>query len=415
MPKQKISLLILSSLLVAVIFIIWQQQLLSPLSKNSGNIFQSSETSKQNHLSVNAPAPIVYGFLPYWNVTSYTPQPELSHLAYFALEIAESGEIVTHTRPGETEPGYLKLNSEAFLNLLDQDDYAIELVCQQFNNEKINAFLTNPNAWQVFFTQLDELMLAYPFSGLNIDFEYQGEVDSEQKQQFSQFIQNLAQHLETTAQQFNQPIQLSVDVYANAGNPQKNLLWDLPALANSVDYIIIMAYDFHYPGSAQAGPVAPIDDINRLLKGFLDQVPKEKILLGLPFYGYAWQTDQLSADANTYPKTGFTVSWQKMGDLLNLRQNWANCQNLEFFWHAESLSPYAQLICPSENSGGTAKSDNPGGIAENYLVHFESPRSLAYKLQLAKDLQLGGIAIWALGYEGQDRQLWAVIADYLAD
>jgi len=57
---------------------------------------------------------IVYGFLPYWNLKTATLQPELTHLAYFALSIDADGNIVT-TVNGNAEPGYYQLQSEEFL------------------------------------------------------------------------------------------------------------------------------------------------------------------------------------------------------------------------------------------------------------------------------------------------------------
>ena len=89
---------------------------------------------------------------------------------------------------------------------------------------------------------------------------------------------------------------LSIDVYAGASDNKQ--LWDIPALAPVVDYIVVMAYDFHRRSSPQAGPVAPLfggselwdSDINEHLRKFLEYVPREKILLGVPFYGYEWQT-----------------------------------------------------------------------------------------------------------------------------
>jgi spore germination protein YaaH len=44
-----------------------------------------------------------------------------------------------------------------------------------------------------------------------------------------------------------------------------------------------------------------------------------------------------------------------------------------------------------------------------YVVYFENSRSLSYKLDYVNQLNLGGIAIWALGYEGDSRELWDVV------
>jgi len=45
----------------------------------------------------------------------------------------------------------------------------------------------------------------------------------------------------------------------------------------------------------------------------------------------------------------------------------------------------------------------------NYLVYFEDEKSLQYKIDFANQLEVAGIAIWALGYEGETRDLWEVV------
>jgi len=173
-----------------------------------------------------------------------------------------------------------------------------------------------------------------------------------------------------------------------------------------------MAYDFHQRSSSQAGPVAPLfsesenskwnKDINQNLKLFLDQIPREKILLGIPFYGYGWQTDSNNPKANTFEDTGFTVSYKKAKELLTLSENgntdentWKGATQIKKSFDSDALSPYI-----------TYKQDG-----EFYTIYYEDSESISYKLEYARQLNLAGIAIWALGYEDNDRELWQVIAD----
>ena len=43
------------------------------------------------------------------------------------------------------------------------------------------------------------------------------------------------------------------------------------------------------------------------------------------------------------------------------------------------------------------------------IIFYENTQSLAYKMDLVRQADLGGIAIWALGYEGDAPELWEVI------
>lgn len=351
---------------------------------------------------------VVYGFLPYWNVKEVQLEPELTDLAYFGLDIAGNGEILSKDTAGNTDPGYRALGEEPFLELINQmqtQNGRIELVFKQFDNDDIASFLTNEKAHLKFFENLDSLILAYPISGINIDIEYTGDSSQNLRAAFSTFIHKLSWYLDT---KYNN-LQLSVDVYATAASNAQSL-WDIPAVSESVDYIIVMAYDFHYRNSEQAGPVAPLfsedsnwnKDINQNLKLFLDQAPREKILLGIPFYGYGWRTDSKKPDANTYENTGFTVSYKKAKNLLALsegqvseEQIWDGASHIQKFFDDNTLSPYITY----EQDG------------ELYTIYYEDPQSIAYKLEYARQLDLAGIAIWALGYEDSDREIWQVIAD----
>ncbi|NLG06593.1 MAG: hypothetical protein GX559_02750 [Candidatus Pacebacteria bacterium] len=402
--------IVASALILYAGFRLWQNNLKSPIGDN----FSFKNVTDWFKFKTNHQQKIVYGFLPYWNLNKIKVQDELTHLSYFALEVGADGQIVTHSRPGETEPGYRQLNSDEFLNLLDNNQFKNELVLSQFDASTIKQFLDNQRAWITLIEQIDSLLLAYPFTGINLDFEYPGEVSDQLRQQFVNLVISIHQHLAARQEKIN----LSIDVYASAGNQNKKLLWDIKQLEPHLDYLIVMAYDFHRQNSTQAGPGAPLlggqelwtSDINTLMKGFFEQVPREKILLGLPFYGYGWQTDSIDPRANTYPGTGFTVSYQEALALKSLSGRWENCRNLNLYWQEEALSPFATLNCPKENPGGNDKTENEEEAELlNYLVYFENAQSLQYKIDYAKQLDLAGIAIWALGYEGESRDLWEVV------
>jgi len=337
--------------------------------------------------------PIVYGFLPYWNISKATIQPELTHLAYFGLTVGGDGQIVV-TQDGGTEPGFNKLQSDEWQNLSQQmksQQGKVEIVIAQFSATEIENLLNSPTSIERFLVSLDSILLAYPVSGINIDFEYVGDVSPQLRTEFSGFMHQLKKHLN----QKYRHITLSVDVYASsAAHPQ---LWDISALAQDVDYFIIMAYDFHRRSSPAAGPVAPLfggtelwdSDINQYLKSFLSLVSPRQILLGVPFYGYEWQTVSQNAQAQTFPETGATASYERVQTILADKAKLKAVEN----WHDTALAPFITYLEDDKN----------------YVVYYENARSLAYKLEYANQLNLAGIAIWALGYEGKTRDLWEPI------
>jgi spore germination protein YaaH len=129
------------------------------------------------------------------------------------------------------------------------------------------------------------------------------------------------------------------------------------------------------------------NDILDGLRGLLALVPPEKVILVVPFYGYEWQTTTLNLEtAQTYPKTGATLTYERLQSLLGRKK----ALKLTEHWDEHSLSPY---ITYEEED-------------EFFIGFYENERSLGYKIDLARGLNLGGIAIWALGYEGETSELW---------
>jgi spore germination protein YaaH len=364
---------------------LWEIPLVTPLDPSSSFSFLTGQTPK------NTSDKVVYGFLPYWNIDNTTYQPELTHLGYFSLGIAADGSIVTRTDDGYLEPGYNKLQSDAFFDAVATSSAQPEIVFTQFYADTITDFLRSEKAQQNFLTSLDAILLAYPFAGVNIDIEYVGPVSDELRADYVSFIQLLDTHLNNTYQD----IDLSIDLYASAAS--KRTIWDVAALEPYVDYYVVMAYDFHRSSSTVAGPVAPLfggkkewdSDISEHLQAFLDSVPSEKILLGIPFYGYEWQTTSREAQAHTFPESGSTASFKRVQNLLQEKET----LKVQEHWNEAALSPYISY----EEDG------------EIYVVYYENSRSISYKLDFVNQLDLAGVAIWALGYEGDSRELWDVI------
>ncbi|NCN06980.1 MAG: hypothetical protein GW946_04025 [Candidatus Pacebacteria bacterium] len=366
----------------------WDKPLVTPLTDLSAFRFLQHPEANHGHNKV------VYGFLPYWNLNDTVLQPELTHLSYFALTIGADGQVRLQ-EDGSIEPGFNKLRSEQLLDLINiaaDQDTKFELVLSQFIADDIAAFLASETAQERLLETLDGVILAYPISGINIDIELNGSSNDRQRQQLVGFMTKLRQHLDSRYKN----ISISIDVYAGAS--KNNQLWDIPALAPVVDYIVVMAYDFHRRTSPQAGPVAPLfggselwdSDINEHLRRFLEQVPREKILLGVPFYGYEWQTENRSAQSATIPETGSAAKITRVKELLSKSE----VLSVEQHWNEDALSPYLSYV----------------EAGETFVLYYEDSRSLSYKLDYVNQLDLGGIAIWALGYEGDSRELWDVIS-----
>jgi spore germination protein len=136
--------------------------------------------------------------------------------------------------------------------------------------------------------------------------------------------------------------------------------YDLPALARSVDQIVLMAYDQHGPWEKAPGPVGATDWVRAGLRALLTQVPPSQVDLGVAGYGYVWE-----------PHRSHQVSDAAARALV-----------------AEARAHPHWVAAAGE---WTAKL--PGGAT----VWWSDARTLALREELAASLGLHGLAVWSLG------------------
>lgn len=353
---------------------------------------------------------IILGFLPYWNL-KYANElniKSLTHLAYFGVELDEFGEIEKFSQPGELEPGWNKLQSDSLELVFRQVRLSHKkpvLVIKAFNKENIRSLLNNPTYRHQATNTITQLLEEKQINSVNIDFETSSISDSQTKNNFTLFIKELRQqNIDKNS------FEISVDVFANAA--QQSFLWDLAALEPHTDHFIVMAYDFYRSSSSQAGPVSPLrgkcpptnllqtpeetcleEDITSSIADITKIIPPQKVILGIPFYGYQWQTASDSFLANTYPKTGSTATYSYIQDLFTS----SDVSSFSASWSSLSQTPYLNFYKQEDL----------------YQLHYENPYSLSLKIDLVNQAGLGGIAIWALGYEVPYSDLWQTISQQL--
>lgn len=347
---------------------------------------------------------IIYGFFPYWNL-KYAKDlniGSLTHFAYFAIDLKADGTINKKVNLVESEPGWNKIKSKDTGKLLYQSKLLGQktiIVITAMQPEVIEGILSSPENKITAVSSIMTIYKDFDFDDINIDFEYVGEGNEALRESFVGFISDL--HYACTA--YKEHCQIDIDIFASASeNPR---LWDLEKLSTVTDKFIVMAYDYYRKSSPQAGPVAPIKgkcasnfsqengclekDIITHLSQISKIVSSNKIILGVPFYGYEWQTASYDFIANTYPGTGALSTYQRTQSLFQDTK----IATLSALWSETTLSPY--IVYEKDE--------------KIYQVHFENAQSLEQKIKLIESANLGGIAIWALGYEGGSQDLWTPI------
>ncbi len=357
-------------------------EFLSPFINTGLGFFKTEQKNKE-----------VIGFLPYWMVAkkvSVDPA-NLTQLVYFGLSVDTDGSLKKYDEDGYITSEYSHLKSEYVSSLLKQcqkHNTKFLLTVSNFKKEEIEEIVNSRQATYTLLAEMQELLDTYPLQGFNLDFEYfSAEDDPLFKQAFNQFVNTLVTGLKAK----DKDLIISFDIYPNA--VIKNRPYDVKTVAGLVDEIIIMGYDFHQAGSDNAGPVSPLKgngsgkSLTEAFKAIYPQVEAKKIVLGVPFYGYEWQTKTDEYKSFTV-NTGVMASYQRVKDLIA-------DQKLAKQWDEDTQTPF--LVYTDQ-----------GRIKQ---IYFEDERSLGLKMDLVNQLDIKGIAIWALGYEGDYQDLWQVIKD----
>ena len=349
--------------------------------------------SPLNHLDTTpkSPPPPQYkilGFVPYWNMKKITPLAldSITDFAYFALHLDSTGRVYQLVNRREEDPGYT--NYKRLIN--NPIKVPLTLTIMPIDQDSLTSILSSKTAMETAIASILQVQKESGAVGINLDFEPLGNPPPSLRNSFTTFVKRLAQESE------NLSLALSVSVYPSVGTSQR--IWDLRSLTPHLDYLVVMAYDYTLPGNDKTGPNAPIrgagqlfeNDILTNLASISKLVPPDKILLGIPFYGYEWKTSEGTKYTETSER-GSVASLERIDALI--RDN-----TLELLWDRNTLTPYA------------LKRESGEIVSQ---IYFEDINSIKLKLELVKKSGLGGIAIWALGYEGDNTALWTTITNYL--
>lgn len=210
---------------------------------------------------------------------------------------------------------------------------------------------------------IDQLLNAatlYGFDGINIDIE---NVQADFGNEWVQFMRELS------VQAKRADLSVSVDIYmpsAWSGHYHRD------KVAEVVDYFMVMAYDQHWSGGAAAGPVAGLGWVEEGVILNLEEVPKEKLVLGMPFYTRIWKET----------KDGLSSTAYGMAAAKSVVSKW----NTEVIYDEEHGQDYMQMI-----EGDTL-----------YQIWIEDKTTIAKRIALINKYNLAGYAGWKLGLETPD-------------
>lgn len=210
-----------------------------------------------------------------------------------------------------------------------------------------------------------EEVRTYEYDGIDIDYE---SLTLDMEDEFTAFMTELSQALHAEGKL------LTVAVHAHTGRPDYQ---NYKALGEVVDRFRIMTYDYSWSGS-EPGPIAPLFWVRDVAEYAMTVVDPKKIQIGICFYAYDWPNTGARADALTFTQV------------------------------EEIKSAFQPSVNFVEERGGELVQESFFNYAGR-TVWFANDKSLQSRMELVREMDLAGIAIWRLGNE--DPKNWSYIRE----
>jgi len=219
-----------------------------------------------------------------------------------------------------------------------------------------------------FITSLLATVQSADFDGVNIDIE---DINYSDRDNFSALVRETKKAFES----YGLLVTVSVPPETGQlipGSWARN--FDYKEIGKWADRVAVMTYDEHgYVTSP--GPVASTKWVDKVIKYTVSVIPQDKVLLGIPAYGFDWTVDKRSPRYLSY----------------KLAMDVAGSNGVKPEFDQVGEVPYITYAANGEK----------------HQVWFEDARSFKIKADLARKWGLRGLAIWRLGME--DPAIWKSI------
>jgi len=293
--------------------------------------------------------------------------PYLSYLAVFSYGIREDGSLIVPEGADELIALAREYGTVPLMVLTSLTENGT------FSSELAGRVLSNPALRQSVVQNVAQTVRTAGFGGVDADFEY---IAAEYADEYAAFLTEIGNALGE-----NYPVFVSLAPKYRADQP--GLLYEghsYPIVGDAADRVMLMTYEWGY---AYGPPLAvsPIGEVRRVLDYGVTEIPPEKLLMGLPNYGYDWTLPYVRGESRAR-----SLGNQEAVDLARTNGG---------------------IIRYDENAQAPYFTYSAGNPAVNHVVWFQNARSYDALLRLVNEYGLWGAGIWNI--MRFDPALWLVM------
>lgn len=336
--------------------------------------------------------PVVVGYYGGWaSYQGYSPDrlpaDRLTHINYAFADIDPSTATLRLTAPENDRNNFRKLRelkrSHPGLRTL------LSVGGWDYSANFSDAAATRQSR-ESFAQSCLDFILEHGFDGVDLDWEYPvsggagGAAGRPQdRQNFTLLLRAIRDKLDAQGRRDGRRYLLTIAGGADSGYLRKI---EPEKVAGLVDYIFLMAYDYHGPWDRYADLNAPLytpQEASPQYKGSVASsvqayrnanVPAEKLVLGMPFYGRLYQgVSQTNYGLYSAFSSSRSVSYREVKSTFLKDPSYARLR------HSRAQVPYL--------SGNSA------------FLSYDDPQSVAAKAITARDLGLLGFGAWELSQD----------------
>ncbi|MBE6662718.1 MAG: LysM peptidoglycan-binding domain-containing protein [Ruminococcaceae bacterium] len=295
----------------------------------------------------------------YANVSREVLQQTLPYLTYLTIFTygfrddgtlidIDDGEIVELARSYGVAP-VMHLSS-----LNERGTFSSENAARIFQSESVQDKLLD---------EVERIVTAKRYEAVDVDFEY---LEGQYADRYVAFIRRLRERMAPLG------IEVFVALAPKYSADQEGLLYeghDYRGMGEAADGVILMTYEWGYSrGEPQA--VAPIDKVRRVVEYATTVIPREKIFLGTPNYGYDWRLPFVAGES--------------------VARSLSNAEAVARAWEKNAIIDFDEVAqSPSYNYY-----ERENGRPVEHVVWFEDARSVAATMALIEEFSLRGFFVW---------------------